>query len=204
MHLSPLYVGVITLLVGTLFVGHQPVHAFWPFDKTETGQVRGEQTQSTGGLFQSFFRKPLPKSTPNPSFMPLPSGEKPEYINDKMTTEILGKRLEEAVKNGKMTTAQKNTVLSHIKGIEMKRKELRDQEKAFQDWLKTNNVILPFLFRPAAPESLFSQNGPSGATGYREIQKPMNPRVNDRKVRMDTYEDTLQSISPTASMDVTQ
>jgi hypothetical protein len=198
MRMNMTHVAVITVLVGTLFVGSQPVNAFWPFDQMEGGQVQGDQTQATGGFFEAFFKKSKPMVAPNPSFMPRPSGEMIERTDDKMSTEVLGKRLDEAVKNGKMTEAQKTAVLTHLKGIEAKRKELRDLEKAFQDWLKTNKVILPFLFRPAAPESMFFQGkGPSGATGIQDMRRPMNPQLQDRRGRMDDKRGNTEGNHPT-------
>ena len=163
--------------------------AFWPFD-SGNGQVLGTETSQQGGFFDQ-LRQFLSRFniTQNTTTIGSPSGatgenaltgttgtfRREDDFPQLGTTGSIGMmpspkaRLDEAVKNGKITQAQEDEILSRLAAIRAKQQELIALEKMFADWMKANNISTSLL---ASPRPMMGGTG-IAPTGKRY---PMMPR----------------------------
>lgn len=142
-------------IVTTMALFPVSVSAFWPF---ENGQVKGANTES--GFFNMMNKVyNLMGRGPNSSMMYYrgPSGATGSVgvSNEKI-------RLDEAVKNGKITQAQEDEILARLLAIKTKQEEVRVLEKSFADWMKTNSISTELL---APPRPMMQQRRPQGPSG---------------------------------------
>jgi hypothetical protein len=128
---------IITLAV-VLTSLSQPAsaHAFWPFDLFK-GDVQG----TTTGLIQKMTTRLGAKASPTGMATDKISG-----MEDRPTFKY---RLENAVKNGRLTQTQANEALAKMDAISTKRQELITLEKSFKDWLKTNSLDNSDMAKPS-------------------------------------------------------
>lgn len=136
---------VISLLLGVSLISlNAPlaVSAFWPF----SGQVKGAQTNqnSQPSVFSFFLKKIINGRQNNPSPIEIGTSEvgTTGIANNKPN---LNGQLDHALKNGKITEAQKAEIISRIEAIKTKQQELISLEKSLNDWMKTNNLPASLL-----------------------------------------------------------
>ncbi|HUD20251.1 MAG TPA: hypothetical protein VMR81_07450 [Patescibacteria group bacterium] len=177
---------VTVALFITLIILPTSVLAFWPFDGM-AGQVKGAETQTGGGFIgvvQNFLRR-LGGNT-STGLMNVPNvapygatGSGYRYMwGPSGATGSIGQmgdpqaRLDQAVKEGKISQAQETEILSQLAAIKAKQQELTQLETNFRNWLKTNNISTAFFGEPM--ESTGVSTGASGPTPrfYNRIVPP--------------------------------
>lgn len=101
---------------------------------------------------QRVFRRDNAKNNnPVASEMPTPTGsDAPGLMANPKT------RLDQAVKNGKITQVQADEIVSRLNIINTKQKELNDLEKSLAEYMKTNNIAANLLGRRPAPAPIQS------------------------------------------------
>jgi hypothetical protein len=135
------------LAVGVTLAVPKPVAAFWPFDRPGDGQVQGATTQSTsGGAVQQFFEHLRPTTYRKPPVTPTPHAIQATALT--VDVNKLKERLDEAVKNGKLTSAQEAEFVTRYTAITAKRIELKTMEDSFAAWLKSNNITTSAILPP--------------------------------------------------------
>lgn len=176
-------------VITTLILFPVRVSAFWPFD-SNGGQVKGAETttQQTGisGLIQQLIdqlrsyqnsgRANTTTTTPvsGTSGMSGPGttvGYPPRNPSSPTETTDPRIRLDQAVKEGKITQNQETEILSRLNAIRTKQQELADLQKSFYTWMQANKLTTAILGGPlTGPQG--EPGGSSTGTSVRSYPHP--------------------------------
>lgn len=129
MNKKTLIVGALVLLVSGVILFPTTSSAFWPFDGWfKQGEVKGEQTEVKKKSVRNLFQK----VTPTPTI---------ELEDERETDEKISEtKIKEAVKNRRMTEAQRRIMLEKLAEIKAKRLEVKKLQEAFVAWMKANRI----------------------------------------------------------------
>ncbi len=180
---------VLFVLAGGFMLPRQ-VSAFWPFDPATPGQVMGATTTTEQGgfmgLVQKVFRPFSVPATVNREYH-APIGATGDWgmggVGPYGATGAMGggimmpdpkARLDEAVKNGKLTQAQEDEILARLAAIRTKQQEIMALEKSLKEWMTANSLTTVMFGAP--PREMkgtppvrkmppYYPNRSSGATG---------------------------------------
>lgn len=175
-----------TLALVLFFPGR--VSAFWPFDYfTGNGEVKGVATESSHtSFFQSLIQKFGGTNTDDINKMKLKIQEQEQQLQQTNNGGIppnVSDKLTQAVTNGKITSTQRDEILSRLNAIKAKREELTKLEMDLKNWMIANKLTTEILGTPPMMGNP-TNRGPQGGTSPRPTLSP--ERLQQYKQMMGT------------------